>query len=110
MQITVNESDLAFLLPVEVGGFFIKRLGVQRGDWVLTTTTDNVATFAAHLSQRGPVPVNMVVGMTHLGSNQVSFVLQRKEICVRNASCKRELFLVFHLHSFHIRLPAFQHK
>ena len=75
MAVTINESDLCHLLPVEVAGFFLGRLSVTKGSWVLLASNDNHSSLGANLSVRGPVPLNVVVGMSHLYSNQVTCAL-----------------------------------
>jgi hypothetical protein len=71
MQVTVGATDLCYILPLEVAGFLLKRLGLQSGDWVMVCTSDSLGQLGANLSIRGPVPINLVLGMTHLQSNAV---------------------------------------
>ena len=77
LTVVVNDSDLCYMLPLEVCGWFLGKMGVSRGDWVLISTNDSFASLGANLVIRGPVGINVVVGMTHLQHNPVSFVYFR---------------------------------
>ena len=71
LTVTVNYSTLAHLMPLEVVGFFVKRLGVKKGDWILVATSDSLGTVGANLVMRNATPINVVLGMTHLNNTQV---------------------------------------
>ena len=71
MQITVNNTDLAHVLPLEICGWLMRKLAIQAGDWLLVATPDTTGLLAAQLNARAPMAVNVVVGVTAYNSNPV---------------------------------------
>ena len=51
------------MLPLEVAGWWLRRLSVKAGDWVLVGGTDSTAMLSVHLSCRFPAGVNIVSGL-----------------------------------------------
>lgn len=62
--ITWNESQYVYMLPTEVAGWLLRAVDVNEGSWVLLMSPD--VTLACGLAQRGPIGLNVTVGLTHL--------------------------------------------
>ena len=53
-QITVVPPTGHPLLPIEVIGWFARRMGVAKGDWVLVASEDAHCVLTCHIVARGP--------------------------------------------------------
>ena len=71
-QITVYPANThTDLLPVEVAVWFLGRMTVTHGDWVLTVGKDIKAVLAAHILARGGLGINIVHGVDNLTTSEV---------------------------------------
>ena len=69
--ITVNESDLCNLLPLEFAAWLLRKLMVEDRRWVLVVTADVTCNLAANIVMCSPQGLNCVVGLTGLSSSPV---------------------------------------
>ena len=68
---TVGQTDLCHVLPLEVVGWFLRRLNIVDGRWVLIVSSDINCTLASHINMRASQALNVVVGLTALQNSPV---------------------------------------
>ena len=66
--ITITKSQWTFLMPVEIAGWVLKQVKVEQGDWVLAVGDD--VRMAVSLLMRGPVPLNVTLGVLSIGDRE----------------------------------------
>ena len=62
--VTRNVSSYAHVIPVEVVGWMMRRLGVSEGQWVLVISPDDMGELTSQLVMRGPELVNVCLGLS----------------------------------------------
>ena len=70
-QITIeftNDTGLS----VEIIGFFMDQLNVQKGDWIFLLEMDNMLTLTSQVMVRGPSACNCVVGIPSTSQKHVA--------------------------------------
>ena len=87
MQITVGKSDQRYDLPAEVCGWMMRKFGLKENDWVLLCTADHHTTLACNLVIRGPVVVNLVVGISDMTSSKVYLLLLFAQVLCALSDC-----------------------
>jgi hypothetical protein len=60
ISLTVKSDSI---LCVEIIGYFIERLDINKGDWLLILEEDHLLTLTSQVMIRGPHGVNSVVGL-----------------------------------------------
>lgn len=63
-QITLD-LDSDFVLCAEIMGWFMYRLQVENGDWLMMVEEDSMLSLTTHLMIRGPNAINVVTGVPH---------------------------------------------
>jgi hypothetical protein len=92
-EVTVFPADyFTELLPVEFCGWWLQRVGVRNGDWVMVIGADIQASVAVHLLARCGLGINVVNGVDTLSSSAVCSVSDINTllgICLHGTSIKR---------------------
>ena len=71
-QITWGTSEHHYIMPTEVAGWLAESVGADNGQWVLILSRQ--CKLATGLVMRGPLCLNVVVGLTHLGTDAIETV------------------------------------
>ena len=71
-QITWNESQYVHMMPLEVVGWLLRSVEAESGCWVMVLSRDVM--LASQLSTRSPVPLNVVLGLSHLDVSDIDRV------------------------------------
>lgn len=71
LAVTVGKSDLRYLMPFELAGWLLRKLGVPEKGWILVLSPDTSATLASNLVMRWVTGINVVVGMTGFKGTEV---------------------------------------
>ena len=74
---TWGPSKFLNVLPVEVAGWLIRGLNLEDGCWVLVLARRG--SLAAALSQRGPIGINVTLGLTDVSVQQMDVVKERAD-------------------------------
>ena len=78
-QITLSSAEhFTPVIPVEVAGWWIKRLNLGTGDWTFILTSDNSAQLAVHVITRLNMGLNIVNGANKMGNAQVVPTVQHE--------------------------------
>ena len=75
------DVDSDSVLCAEILGWFMNRLQLDNGDWVMVLEEDGMLSLTANLMIRGPNAINCVVGLPHTNLN--SDVRSAAGNCVR---------------------------
>ena len=64
--VVIGDNEHTYMLPMEVAWWFLRKSGVQPGEWILMLTPDLQLGLPAHTVARGPTPINIMVGCTRM--------------------------------------------
>ena len=70
-EITIEEGDWHHMIPIEVVGWWTRKMRPTAGDFWLVVTADERAALACNLTMRWGVPVNVINGYTHIHTSEV---------------------------------------
>ena len=65
------------LLPMEIGSWWLRRMGIKAKEWVCVSGGDGRATFCCQLLMRWPVAINVLFGNCSWDPHQVFVALSR---------------------------------
>ena len=68
----MGQSGLVHLMPVELAGWLLRSLHAEVGDWVLILSSQGH--LPAGLAIRGPIGVNITLGLTHYSQEELDKV------------------------------------
>ena len=68
----MGQSGLVHLMPVEVAGWLLRSLHADVGAWVLILSSQGH--LPAGLAMRGPIGVNITLGLTHYNNDELDKV------------------------------------
>ena len=78
--ITLGQSGLVHLMPVELAGWLLRVLNAEAGVWVLILSTEGH--LPAGLAMRGPMGVNITLGLTQYTSDELEKVKETSPFVV----------------------------
>ena len=62
-QVTVHNYYQGRMLPIEVAGWLMNKVGLAQGDWLLLVTQDTDFLLASQLAVRAPGSFNLTIGL-----------------------------------------------
>lgn len=78
-----HKRTYGHLITNELLGWFMRKLGVVDNAWVLIVTPDNSCELAAQMVIRGPLPVNVCLGLSTL-TNMAADMLVVERLAINN--------------------------